>query len=246
MRRFFLVHGMKRSGNHAIIEWMLAQDHFVFCNNLIPVAPILRGEKSLPAPRDFTAWEREKLGEGKADRLLCASLEDHALNVRPFEQLPTGTVQVLIVRDPANFFASRIRKSRSIDHPAYPREAGPLLARVVEGWKVHVREYLGLTSTLTNRVGVSFNAWFTDPDYRRALSARLGLSFSDQGFGRVSAAGGGSSFDRTDFNGDNVRMNVLDRAAQLDEGETKLLAEILADDELRELGRRTSESQSIA
>ena len=95
-------------------------------------------------------------------------------------------------------------------------------------------------------MGVSFNAWFTSPDYRRALSTRLGLNFSDEGFKRVSGAGGGSSFDRTDFNGDNARMKVLARASQLDANESELLAIILADEELRELGRRIEEAQTIA
>lgn len=238
MRRFFLVHGMKRSGNHAVVEWMLAQGRFVFCNNLVPVASILRGEKMLPAPRDFPAWQREKAGASGAGPDLCASLEDLPLDFRPFRALPAGCRQVLVVRDPENFFASRIRKGRLLDHPAYPRAPGPLLTRVVEGWKTHAREFLGLTSTLENRVGVFFNAWFADPAYRRQLSARLGLEFSDAGFTRVAAAGGGSSFDRTDFDGDNTRMQVLARAAQLDAAETRLLAEILADAELRDLGRR--------
>ena len=241
MRRFFLVHGMKRSGNHAVIEWMRAQGRFVFCNNLIPIAPILRGEKTMPAPRDFAEWEREKVGAEAGGADVCASLEDHPLDIRPFVALPPGGVQILIVRDPANLFASRIRKGRRLDHPAYPREAGPLLSRVVAGWKAHAREFLGLSAVLPGHVGVFFNAWFSDAEYRRLLSERLGLEFSDAGFARVASTGGGSSFDRTEFDGDNTRMQVLARAAQLDAEETRLLESVLADEEVRALGRRLEE-----
>ena len=240
MRRFFLVHGMKRSGNHAVIGWLVAQDRFLFCSKPIRNAPILRGIRPMPPPREFSDWLRTEGAEMDAadDRCVCANLEDFRLDVRPFRELPAGTTHVLLVRDPANLFASRIRKGREEAHPAYPREPGPMLTANVECWKAHAREYLGLTSLLANTVPVYFNAWFADAEYRRRLSARLGLEFSDAGYTQVSPAGGGSSFDGTAFDGDNARMNVLDRAAQLDEAEAQMLAGILDDAEVRDLGRR--------
>lgn len=225
---------MKRSGNHAIIQWMLAQGEFVFVNNFIPIAAILRGTRAFPAPREFAAWRE---GHTAGDRAVCASLEDFPPDVRPFRELPAGATQVLILRDPENFFASRIRKGRKLAHPAYPREPGPMLSRVIDGWKAHAREFLGHTTHLPEKVGVYFNAWFGGEAYRRGISERLGLEFSDAGFGQVSPVGGGSSFDQTAFDGDNKRMQVLDRKTQLHDDEARLLAAIMADEEIGALGR---------
>lgn len=239
MSRSILVHGMKRSGNHAIIQWMLAQGEFKFYNNIIPVGAILRGDRAMPEPLDFAAWRAERV---TPEQSICASLEDHLPAVRPFRALPAEVTQVLILRDPENFFASRIRKAGRAVHPAYPGEPGPMLTRVVEGWKAHAREFLGQTSHLANRVGVYFNAWFSDAAYRERTSARLDLPFSDAGYAGVPEAGGGSSFDRTAFDGENRRMKVLERKAQLSEGELQFLNAVLADEELRELGRRVADA----
>ena len=239
MSRSILVHGMKRSGNHAIIQWMLAQGEFKFYNNIIPVGAILRGDRALPAPLDFAAWRAERVSP---EQSICASLEDHPPHVQPFRDLPAEAVQVLILRDPENFFASRIRKAGKAVHPAYPSEPGPMLTRVIEGWKAHAREFLGMTSHLPNKVGVYFNAWFSDPVYRERISARLGLSFSDAGYAHVSDVGGGSSFDQTSFDGENRRMKVLERKTQLSESERLFLTDVLADEEMRQLSRRVEES----
>lgn len=239
MSRSILVHGMKRSGNHAIIQWMLAQGEFTFHNNIVPIAAILRGDRPLPEPRDFAAWRAERVSPGQS---ICASLEDHRPDFRPFCDLPADVTQILILRDPENFLASRIRKAGKAIHPAYPRGPGPMLTRVTEGWKAHAREFLGLTNHLHNKVPVYFNAWFSDEAYRARLSARLGLDFSDAGYAQVSGVGGGSSFDRTTFDGENRRMKVLERKTQLSEDEARFLAEVLRDEELRELGRRVEAS----
>ncbi len=241
MSRSILVHGMKRSGNHAIIQWMLAQGEFKFYNNIIPVGAILRGDRTLPEPLDFAAWRAERV---TPEQSICASLEDHPPSVRPFAELPADVTQVLILRDPENFFASRIRKAGKAAHPAYPSEPGPLLTRVIEGWKAHAREFLGVTAYLPNRVGIYFNAWFSDAAYRQEISARLGLDFSDAAYAQVSDVGGGSSFDRTAFDGENRRMKVLERKSQLSESEARFLAWILADEELNDLRRQVEASGS--
>lgn len=235
MSRSILVHGMKRSGNHAIIQWMLAQGEFTFHNNIVPIAAILRGDRALPAPCDFAAWRAERVS---LEQSICASLEDHPPDFRPFCELPADVIQILILRDPENFFASRIRKAGKAIHPAYPREAGPMLNRVVQGWKAHAREFLGLTDHLQNKIPIYFNAWFLEEAYRAQISARLGLDFSDTGYAQVSDVGGGSSFDRTAFNGENRRMKVLERKSQLGDDEAQFLAEVLKDEEMRELGQR--------
>ena len=233
MPRTLLVHGLKRSGNHAVINWLLAQGNFRFFNNVVPVGPILRGQRALPAPWSFADWSTQHPAAPGQDR--CLSLEDHPLDLPLFSDPPQGLQHILILRDPANLFASRIRKGATMEHPAYSREEGPLLRRAVDLWKSHAREFLGATNVLPGYVGVWFDAWFASEEYRRKLSSSLGLSFTDAGFTQVSDRGGGSSFDRTTFDGANRRMQVLTRHAQLDETERSLLDKILSDPEVNNL-----------
>ena len=54
MKKVFLVHGMKRSGNHAVINWLLPHDQFVFFNNVIEIIRVLAGKTTIPAPTDYT------------------------------------------------------------------------------------------------------------------------------------------------------------------------------------------------
>jgi len=252
MRKVFIVHGMKRSGNHAIINWLRAHGHFIFFNNIIPVAPILEGEASMPPPQDFEKWLRRQLTFGRIpftgrlarfvrrNHALMVSLEDHQLSVRPFLDLPRDVTNVLILRDPVNLFASRIRKAFLLDHPAYPRENGAAMGRVIELWKSHAREFLGLTNQLGNRVSVSFNAWFSSEDYRTSLGEALGLAASGEAFAGVADTGGGSSFDGTLMDGQSQSMDVLDRRSRLSERERAVLENVLLDGELGDLARRTA------
>lgn len=257
MKKIILVHGMQRSGNHAITQWLAAHDRFIFYNNVIPIAPILAGEAEKPAPIDFASWLRA----GRASRLLrplpfwvirlarrnhilMASLEDHALTVRPFSNCPIEVTHVLILRDPYNMFASRVRRSSQIDHPTFPKHTGPEMDRVIETWKSHAREYLGLTKVLGESVGIYFNAWFSSENVRRRLSQQLGLAFTDAGYGRVSGVGGGSSFDGAKFDGQNLKMNVLSRQSQLNDSERAVYDQIFEDSELHDLARKVEEAAS--
>jgi hypothetical protein len=249
MKRVVVLHGMKRSGIHGVVGWLRAQERFVFLNNAIPILPVLRGEKEIPQPQDFESWLGRELPPRRIPfpaplkRLLfgrsalLVGLEDHDPCVRLFRADPANLTNLLVLRDPANLLASRIRKASSMDHPAYPRERGALMDRVVANWKKHAREFLGTTAHLANRVNVYFPRWFADPAYRAEVSARLGLTFDDSGFSAVAGEGGGSSFDGTLFDGRASEMNVLDRRSQLSPGERGLLGQVLEDPELLELAR---------
>jgi hypothetical protein len=250
MKRLIVVHGLKRSGNHAIIGWLRAHGGFDFFNNIVPIGPILRGESVIPPPVDFTLWLEGKLrarhswAVSRLRKLLLArrsvivSLEDHDLELRPFRDVPCEVINILILREPRNLLASRIRKSSLIDHLAYPRASGPGMQRVIELWKSHAREYLGWSDYLQQKVCIHFDTWFSSREYRQCISGELGLDFSDRGFSQVSKSGGGSSFGGTRFDGRNRKMDVLSREDHLTDIELQLLESAMADDELQELARR--------
>jgi hypothetical protein len=239
--------GLKRSGNHAIINWLLPQARCVFFNNIVPIAPILLGRAELPAPCDYDQWLADRLTRGQKlagllrKTTILASIEDHELDLKPFTSLPAGTRNIVLLRDPENFFASRIRKGFKIDHPAYPSTSGSAMQRVVDLWKSYARECLGETAFLENKTVIYFPRWFADQRYRSHLSEALGLRHTDAGFGMVSGHGGGSSFDTMEYAGAGSRMKVLERSSQLDGVERELLELVMHDPQLSEYANRLDE-----
>ncbi len=246
MKKLMIIHGMKRSGNHAIIGWLCNQGRFLFFNNVIPIAPILRRERKCPPTTDFAVWLRHRCPHALHRffghyHTVIASLEDHSLHIRPFCNMPAAVTTILIVRDPRNLFASRIRKSSLMpNHPSYPHTMGPNMQRAVNLWKQHAQECLGVTNHLENKVCLYFNSWFSDSMYRRDISRQLNLNFTDKGFSQVSHIGGGSSFEGTQLDGASGKMNVLNRELDLTDSEALLLEKLFEDRELQDLERELS------
>ena len=67
---------------------------------------------------------------------------------------------------------------------------------------------------------------FSDKE-NKTVYLKLNSEFSDSGFSHVSELGGGSSFDGTNFDGNNSQMKVLNRYEQLSPAESNLLSSIL-------------------
>ncbi len=248
MKPTFILHGLKRSGNHALVSWLTATAPFVFYNNIIPMEHVLKGTAEIPdAPVPFRSW-LAKHGKlkfwGKITirfKYVLTSLEDHEMTFRPFSKLPARSRNLLILRDPYNLFASRIRKASLVPSLAYGREPGPMFDRNIALWKAHAREFLGDTHHLANKTTIYYNAWFLSEAYRRKLCAELGLPFSDAGLTRVSKIGGGSSFDGTQFDQDARKMDVLNRTGHLNDKELELFKIVQADPEIADLHRRVEE-----
>jgi hypothetical protein len=221
--KLYVVHGMQRSGNHAIIHWLMAQEKLFFINNIYPIKHVLEGQIEIEENMDFQSWYERQLHQKysgwrgwlkrpfKKRYPVLVSIEDHSLELRPFVQMPPRSFSLLIVRDPKNFFASRIRRAFKVEHPAYPREMNREMERIREYWKMHAREFLGETDFLERRVGIYYNLWFVNQEYRRSISRQLGIRFSDKGKEKVTAYGGGSSFDSRSFYGQSDRIKFLTR-----------------------------------
>lgn len=221
---------MSRSGGHAIIHWMLAQaeGRTCFANCAQPwqspfrsARPMADGRAVRASYPDFNL-EDEQNGRFSRKDWLLYSYEDCFLGTvasRTFEEhreelvgASDRRVDVLILRDPFNLFASRLAWER------WMRRRGETGTRLVPRntarriWKQHARELLGERRHLgPERVFIRYGAWVVDRDYRRQIARRLGLRFTDAGLGRVPAVAGGSSFDGRLFDRRARRMKVLDR-----------------------------------
>lgn len=213
--------GMSRSGNHAVINWILAQSPgrtcFLNCAepgcnpfaSARPRTPELPGWRALY--EDFDV-EAERDGRLTWKDLLIHSYEDTFLG--PFEKpenegrhdewvgRSARRIDLLILRDPRNLFASRLASG-------YGWLKDELVSRI---WSQHAREFLGLRRNLRQeRMMVSYNGWVSSPAYRRELAEALGLEFDDRAAHSVPAAAGGSSFDGTAYDGRAEGMPVLQR-----------------------------------
>lgn len=187
----FLVSGLRRSGNHAIINWIISnlsgEGHFL--NDLRP----LDSDSKEQIPNNFA----------QIDQLdwLIHSYEDIKLNYlkgrlyRQWQDRHLGKSQtrknILILRDPFNLLASRLHGNQS----------GQIRFRTgKEGfgniWKMYAAEYLGNSHFLKDRVSINYSEWKSDSTYRLKIAEKLGLSSTNTSLGGVSEIGGGSSFEQ--------------------------------------------------
>ncbi|MGB3694512.1 MAG: hypothetical protein WA999_17490 [Spirulinaceae cyanobacterium] len=214
--------GLKRTGNHAIINWLEPQGKgkIKHINNLqVNVNPYRYKYERL---RDYYPehqwsmqdYEKEARGNLVAKDLLLYSYEDYELKkvfsdyFESKHDLYLGKSAIrydlLILRDPFNLFASRVKKNY-LDVQNHQQN-------MVDLWIEYAEEFLGKTSYLKhNKVCLNYNRWVEDVDYRKEISAQLNLEFSDAGIDKVSGCGDGSSFEGRSLNGKAAKMDVNNR-----------------------------------
>jgi len=214
--------GLRRSGNHALIQWIKPQQNGVFQHlNDVPVYENPYRHKyeyfidHYPHHQGaIRQLHRQARGEFKPTDWLIYNYEDYPLGpiVDPaFERKhdwylgPSARrLDVLILRDPFNLLASRLKKG-FVTVKSTQYTFGDL-------WLAYAKEFLGETNYLTQpKICISYNRWVQDREYRRQLAAQLGLVFTDAGVHEVSSRAGGSSFDGTDYAGEARQMDVMSR-----------------------------------
>ena len=205
--------GLKRTGNHAIINW-LRQQHsgeVWHLNNVIPRKnPYLWLYGHYPKDR----LKQEALGNFVVKDCLIYSYEDYRLEQVTHAECERShdlylgqsyiRYDLILLRDPFNLIASRLKKNcMAVKAPN---------CTVTQLWIEYAKEFLGETNYLTNnKICINYNRWFVDVEYRKQIASSLKMEFSDKGIERVKSEGGGSSFDGTKFNGKASQMDVLNR-----------------------------------
>lgn len=221
-----IFHGLKRSGNHAVINWMRSVEDFPFHNNVAPF-DIYKGKGGNLLPWQFIQREQRRGYRSPSRRLI--STEDMEITQPAFRGIPADALNVILVRSAENVFASRIRKASATRLTAYSTEPASL-KRALDLWLQHAREMLGITSHLRNRIGIYFDRWVIDRDYRSRIANQLGLPCDDAALTEQAKEGGGSSF-QTDSSG------VLSRSSLLTSTEKDILDRLLQNGEVQELSR---------
>lgn len=212
--------GMSRSGNHAIINWILRQHGggWLFLNCTEPEQNPYRTARPVDGRAAFLTdlpgvdLRAEAAGRFGRKRLLMYSHEDTFLKKafgaranaleRGFVGPARRRLDLLILRDPYNLFASRRQFGRCVVTES-------VALRI---WKQHAKAFLDPPRAgQRSRIAVSYNAWCNSQAYRRALAERLGLQFTDSGIDEVPAVAEGSSFDGVSYCGRASQMPVLHR-----------------------------------
>ncbi len=215
----FLVLAMRRSGHHAIVNWI--------CKNNI--------NKITHFNKCFMGWEQGKLlpcshkevityeNQSDVNHDYIYSLEDFDMGdfhkykfTKWFEIFRRPTTVIIILRDVYNWAASSLKYGLSHVDEALDNEhvdlRGQFKPSRIKLYKKMAREVLdGMPNMPANTMFVSYNDWFSDCDYRCAISTQLGLRTVDRGFADVVVYGQGSSFDGRKYDGTANKMRVMER-----------------------------------
>ena len=203
--------GLQRSGNHAVINWIIGQEFSKTCfiNGVFPGANPWLKNWGVSYP-NYPYWPKDRDVRGafvSKDIVIC-SYENREIEKisRDSDLLPKyfgnsrESYSLIILRDPYNTFASWFQKNWTVT------------PEIIKLWKSYAYEFIGVTNYLKSpKISVSFNKWFLDQSYRQRLAESLGLRFTDRNLNSVSFHGGGSSFDEESLNKKAQEMNILNR-----------------------------------
>ncbi len=221
--RVLRLYGMRRSGNHAIADWLQRNrpgQGTVFLNNCAPGKSPLEGFRMIEVNRIQGAARtaHRKLAKTCApagpDGMLLFSYEDTPPGVLRRGRAVSGDfdattidAEVVIYRSFLNWSASLLRKLQR--NPEYsPTRRAAILLRAVD-------DYVQMLTALETPAitGICYDDWLERAAYRTERLRHLGLPERDNGLGQVQRYGGGSSFQ--DDATDPVQLDTARRAAQM-------------------------------
>jgi len=224
---FIEVYGLRRSGNHAIIGWFLKNMSTNLVTNteslVVPQPSIgfisqrcddvyhindVGGRWSVGSPKYVRGLIDAYISMGA--KTIVLSYEDttyqaslYGINKKLFYFLEDSK-KIIIIRDLANTFASRLMASIKIFGEAnFDKAPNPFLITqlVVDKWAIN--EFFEGTK-------INYENWLTSKEYRDQISKDLNLVNRDI-TSEISNAGGGSSFKNT-----LDKDNLLNRYKQVE------------------------------
>ena len=230
------VFGMRRSGNHAIIDWLMrnapeAATGGVFYNNcrfgksplrvygLLDVYDV--DSEQLPH-KDLT--DAERITKSGASPMVVVSYEDRMPQPAGVQQKASDgfsdcdfTRQVIIYRSFLNWSASLLAKLKKNDgYGATDRIR--IMALALNGYI----NGLDRIADAQGIVAICYDDWMVSETYRASILDELGLPIRDLERGTVRRYGGGSSFQGKGTTAENLNSTARDEA-MADDLEYKLL-----------------------
>lgn len=197
-KKLYHVCGMCRSGLHVISHWILRSigencalfnTHVTNYNLHLPLVKDVMNDPFFPfkngyhVNRDGTVILHEDSIPFKPSK--CLDVE-HIIGKSESMQI------ILILRDPYNLTASRVKSGIRLDMPMWKRHA-----------KFSIKQKY-------DTVIIKYNNWVSSKKYRQEIAYQLDIPFVDK-IEYVPTYGGGSSFDKLHYQGRGSQMRVLER-----------------------------------
>lgn len=233
------VFGMRRSGNHAVINWLARNapgGRSLFFNNCTPGRKPFETYRAVEIDGVRVAGDggdpvklAAKAGDGTA---LMFSYEDAMPNERRKRPVSVGvddaaiSHDVVICRGFLNWAASLLKKVQGNDAYSAHQRVGIVL-KALGGYSSMLD--LAMAEAELGVVVIRYEPWMTDGGYRAGLLERLGFEARDDSLGEVQRYGNGSSF-QTEA-GAVEELNTLDRWKEMrDDPEYRIIMWLAAQD----------------
>lgn len=183
--------GMRRSGNHAIINWLMSQNEcFVhFCNdvrtNRHPITALTKETRNKSA---FSGSLKKKFIYSFENTRVSA-IESYPTELS-WEGNSINKKTIVIIRDPFNLFASMFMRDNW--QGELMRSDENYRKEIVSIWKENVKTCIDKKDS-EKFLCINYNLWATSKEYRQSLCTFLKIPFNDNGFREKPDYGGGSS-----------------------------------------------------
>jgi len=250
------VYGIQRTGQHAIISWLIGHfDEVGFKNcmtsvdekNLVGIEPpfwyFQRGKFDWVETQDFRKVKNFILGTefSKGTLALNPNLNKNKFRILSNfkeNQFSKKRHNIMVIRDPYNHYAS-VLNWKFASRLKHPKNFSSI-------WIRYAKAFLGEPSCLpVDKVPVVFDHWFKNEDYRKNISEKLGLDFSDERLNIVMKIGyrksWGSSFDSMKLKEEAQKMKVLDRSKDIPKDKKSYYKELCKNKEVKKLWGRINE-----
>ena len=186
----FAFYGLRRSGNHAILEWLIqnmggsGERKVVFWRRLMAVKLAAYINEANTYPSLEVLQEHHRIANTIFEKLIV-SYED--VNLDYVLPVTTGYKNIVIIRDIPNLFASRYKKSIGYEQP-WDFGAMRIDEHSVDIWKNHA-----LTGLNGDAILIQFEKWLDSKEYRDKIAALFGCDNYDI-TDTITEFGEGSSF----------------------------------------------------
>jgi hypothetical protein len=214
-------YAMRRSGHHAIIEWLFYQinNPVFFVNDIEPVI-------SNKNYKDSGVWKNPIISGEYSTQLKTyafnyedAPIETLESNMQKYYKQctikkPKKISKIFIIRDPFNLFASRLKffkekkkKNISLDGVEWLND------KAINRWCDYAEEFLGKTNFIKDKYFINYNKWCINQEYRKMISKPFvnKSHYLDEGRLIVPKNGGGSSFDLMKYEEKGNEMRTQER-----------------------------------
>lgn len=238
--------GMQRSGNHAIIAWLMKNGDptdQVFFNNCQPGRRVMGTFRQIERDgRRVAVWKRKD--DPEIQQVLkrfpdygetYVSYENTSLsgvfkeNFVIAPDMPDAKpVNVYIYRDLLNWLASTWARLDDANDSTSIDVVSEVLARA-STWRqnlvlIHDQAFLDTHKI----VPVCYDTWFGDSEYRKTILTRLDVEHRDVSLPEVQSYGKGSSFDGMSKRKDAAAMAVHERWKEMLDSESfRLILKVL-------------------